>query len=147
MHMSETHKCTSCGLELPRDSFSPNRDKLNGLQSWCKSCKNKRAAQTRRNKYSHMIKTDALMGLLDSLTYCGICGKSGPLVVDHCHQTNIFRGLLCAQCNFGLGNFKDDPSLLETARLYLLAHHEPGWLTRLMALLVHVTAGNSKEQQ
>ena len=34
---------------------------------------------------------------------CEICGKScktgRSLAVDHCHQTNQFRGLLCAVCN------------------------------------------------
>lgn len=51
---------------------------------------------------------------------CLIC-KSIPvkLVIDHCHTTGKIRGLLCSQCNSGLGMFKDSPELLEQAIKYL----------------------------
>lgn len=52
--------------------------------------------------------------------HCDICGqKSVRLVVDHCHHTGKLRGILCDKCNFGLGLFKDDPSLLRRAADYL----------------------------
>lgn len=56
---------------------------------------------------------------------CAICLSTDPgkkrkhLVVDHCHKTGKIRGLLCVVCNVGLGHFKDSPSLLHTAMLYL----------------------------
>ena len=46
------------------------------------------------------------------------------LVTDHCHTTLKVRGKLCTNCNLGLGHFKDDPILLEFARLYLLNYDE-----------------------
>ena len=39
--------------------------------------------------------------------------------VDHCHTTGNIRGLLCRQCNVGLGNFQDNPLALIKAAEYL----------------------------
>jgi len=41
------------------------------------------------------------------------------IAVDHDHKTNEVRGLLCHQCNVGIGSFKDDVELLEAAVRYL----------------------------
>ena len=54
---------------------------------------------------------------------CAICfgaGKAGQrLHIDHCHETNEVRGLLCGNCNQGLGRFKDDPTSLGRAVEYV----------------------------
>lgn len=55
---------------------------------------------------------------------CMICGKSESkngrkLAVDHSHNNSNIRGLLCDECNRGLGYFKDDPKLLDNAIKYL----------------------------
>lgn len=53
---------------------------------------------------------------------CAICENNleiDKLNVDHCHTTNKIRGLLCDQCNYGLGNFKDNVSTLTKAIKYL----------------------------
>lgn len=39
--------------------------------------------------------------------------------IDHCHTTKKVRGLLCFNCNVGLGSFKDNPRLLTIAIQYL----------------------------
>lgn len=51
---------------------------------------------------------------------CGICLKSmqRPLL-DHNHTSMEVRGLLCSKCNAGLGQFDDDPKLLEAALYYV----------------------------
>jgi hypothetical protein len=61
---------------------------------------------------------------------CAICGEqerrvhpgtgeTQMLCVDHSHATNQIRGLLCADCNFMLGNAKDNISTLSKAIQYL----------------------------
>ena len=67
---------------------------------------------------------------------CAICGKppnmqAHPnqqfLAVDHVHdgtpsaKKNV-RGILCSNCNHGIGKFRDDPALLIRAALYLRSH-------------------------
>lgn len=44
---------------------------------------------------------------------CACCNKRKPLVVDHCHKTNIPRDLLCQRCNVGVGYVEDKIFLLQ----------------------------------
>lgn len=50
--------------------------------------------------------------------------KPKDLAVDHCHETNKIRGLLCSNCNTGLGLFCDDPDLIRKAAAYIESHKE-----------------------
>jgi hypothetical protein len=54
---------------------------------------------------------------------CAICRKrpEETLCVDHCHDTQKVRSLLCRKCNLGLGHLKHDPRLLRAAIAYLEA--------------------------
>ena len=55
---------------------------------------------------------------------CAICKihqkeLNKRLAVDHCHITDTIRGLLCTNCNTGIGNLRDSIELLEAAIKYL----------------------------
>ena len=53
---------------------------------------------------------------------CAICEKkiSGKDVHrDHCHTSGEWRGLLCSNCNLGLGNFQENAEILLSAWRYL----------------------------
>ena len=68
-----------------------------------------------------MISDNNLFKLIKTTNYCTICGSKDQLVVDHDHKNHKVRGMLCNHCNRGLGHFRDDPELLEFARIYLLS--------------------------
>lgn len=54
---------------------------------------------------------------------CAICKQECTtgrrLCVDHNHQTKKVRGLLCVNCNNGIGRFKDNVDLLDAATTYV----------------------------
>ena len=70
---------------------------------------------------------DAMMETQNGV--CAICGQEETrknkhtrvcrLSIDHDHETGVVRGLLCSNCNFALGGFRDDIELLESAIQYL----------------------------
>ena len=58
---------------------------------------------------------------------CGACGTdkpggAGSWHVDHCHKSDVVRGLLCWKCNVTLGLVGDDPGLLQGLMNYLRKH-------------------------
>lgn len=118
--------CTRCKVDKPETSefFPLHNRKKNGLDSWCRECRNSYRSGIRRGKYRNMISDDELSVIIKNTYECTICGDETNLVVDHCHKTNKFRGMLCNRCNQGLGLFRDDPELLEFSRIYLLSSRD-----------------------
>ena len=116
-------KCTRCKKEKPETSefFPFHNKKRNGLDSWCRECRNSYRSEIRRGQYRSMLSDNSLRNIIANTFECTICGDETALVVDHDHKTNEVRGMICNRCNKGLGLFRDNPDLLEFARIYLLA--------------------------
>lgn len=73
-----------------------------------------------KSKYNMTIEEfNALLEGQDGV--CKICSLiSPPFSVDHCHTTGKVRGLLCNQCNRGLGMLGDTSEQLKKAYDYLI---------------------------
>ncbi len=130
--------CTKCNQEKPLEDFIKDRRRKQGYASTCKPCdliRNRKyrkeyPEKRRATNRTQLLKSRYNMSDEDYDTLhtsqggvCKICSKpessGGYLVVDHCHTTGKVRGLLCHNCNKGLGMFKDQASLLNSAINYL----------------------------
>ncbi len=121
--------CTKCGqLKSPEEFHRyPWKD---GRRPDCKACRSayskarqERIGSTHFTARRHGTSASEYRDILAIQNgVCAICGtapRSRPLAIDHDHETDRLRGLLCARCNGALGMMKDDPALLRRAAFYL----------------------------
>ncbi len=111
--------CKHCGIEY---------------KAWVKhntSCSKRCSELAYRLRKWYGLTIKEYTDLLDEQDHrCKICGNRAEpegisfanrsLNVDHCHDTGKVRGLICSNCNTGLGKFKDSPELIEKAFAYLI---------------------------
>ena len=118
-------RCSECRQTLPHADFHAHRTQHDGLNTYCKSCR------SARSRAVHLMRTYKLtQGDIDRMVeeqggVCGICGEGLPEHVDHCHETGAVRGILCFNCNGGLGQFKDRVDILRKAITYLERTRDP----------------------
>ena len=126
--------CTTCNLEKLENEFASagggkKRAKCKKClalqkQQYYKDNPDKAKHRNLKTFYGIDYKQFSEMVLLQN-GLCSICKKSDRLCVDHCHKTGKVRGLLCNNCNFGIGQFQDNVSVLEGAISYLQSHNTP----------------------
>ena len=117
-------KCSNCKKLLDIEEFHREKHRPDGKCIFCKSCKRYlqlfKKFRLSKNDYEMML--DAQGGV------CAICKQPEKqkrnnvikfLGVDHNHISGKIRGILCADCNLGLGKFKDNPEMLRRALAYL----------------------------
>jgi hypothetical protein len=121
--------CSRCKEVKPHSTFTKDNSQVDKLKSWCKACVisyNKLSDNMKyygiKNRYN--LTKDQYHKLLADNPNCNICGTSQSecdrrFHVDHSHETGKVRGILCFNCNSGLGMFKDSPENLESAIKYL----------------------------
>jgi hypothetical protein len=128
-------ECTNCNSIKKLDEYHFRINKTTQTkyyQSFCKKCQNRYDYNNDKNfklKKAYGITLDQYNELLSSQNHkCAICytesnrkyrGKIKAFAVDHCHTTGTIRGLLCNDCNTGIGLLKDNVIFLESAINYL----------------------------
>ena len=128
----QTIECKKCSDNLPLDNFYFNKNGKYKKQNVCKKCMNIYDYKTDKNsklKRAYGITFDEYEELLSKQDKkCAICGidnngkyRNTPraFAVDHCHTTGKIRGLLCSDCNTGIGLLKDNINFLQSAIKYL----------------------------
>lgn len=121
--------CSICKVFKPFTEYHKHRTQQNGHVPACKPCNIKRNFIKGQllKRYGLTIE-DYNRILEEQNSRCGICGRtdsgrktSKRLCVDHDHETKRVRGLLCNNCNLGIGRFKTQ-ALLEKAIIYYKKH-------------------------
>ena len=135
--------CSHCRQELPLSEFYIAKKKLKSgkiketPRYICKACdrkakrkRDKRTPDERAN--SHLLNTYGItleqkrQMIVDQGCKCKICPKSispdehSKSHVDHCHETGHIRGVLCHNCNRGIGYLQHNPAILVSATQYLV---------------------------
>lgn len=121
--------CNVCFSEKSSDCFSKHSKSKDGRNWTCKDCSNTKARAWRdanpdaRKKYN-LVKYGISVSDWDAMFsdqggVCAICGRRQELHVDHDHETGTVRGLLCRNCNLGLGQFFDNEEIMFDAIQYL----------------------------
>jgi hypothetical protein len=116
--------CKDCQRAYVVDWQRRNKEKFNSYQrEWRSQNKEKHAASAKyskiRNKYG--LSREEYDSLMEQ-SHCGICDADlteRKPALDHCHATGKIRGVLCSQCNTGLGMFHNNPEALRRAAEYL----------------------------
>jgi len=118
-----------------KDRIKSNPERLEKLREWQKRYrdKNRKALSDGERRRRFGVTPEMYASLLQSQNgTCAICnkeetatrlGKVKALSVDHSHKTGAIRGLLCSDCNTGIGKLKDDPTILQSAIQYLTSRH------------------------
>lgn len=132
--------CTKCGEVDPLKFHKKPRTwcmactRLDNLSRYHNQCSKKREAHrlsARKSalKTQYGITYEAFLTMFETQSGgCAICAH--PIYpthedryqtgcVDHCHETGKVRGILCWDCNVGLGKFHDDTSKMLSAVKYL----------------------------
>ena len=132
-----TKVCKLCNVEKSEENYYKFHDKWSDnlyLSSRCKPChqqhKKENANKAKNNKTEKLklrygLTYEQWESMREKENYaCMICGITEDelnkvLDVDHCHESEKVRGVLCNHCNNIIGRAKDNVDLLKAAITYL----------------------------
>lgn len=120
-------ECTQCGVVDAHRNTRPGAGKRQSLylcpNGW--SARSRHQTNLEAQCYGRGITPADFQLLLSTQgNRCAVCHKSYDAAkqgwaIDHSHSTGRIRGVLCTQCNTGLGHFRDSIPALESAIEYL----------------------------
>jgi hypothetical protein len=121
-------ECPTCGSEVVRKRSRPDAARTRK----CAACKEHpqhgSAYGQAARKYNLTYEE---LDVLYAITHCDCCGTElksggGPGIssknqrqIDHCHATGTIRGVLCWNCNVGIGKLGDSIEGVKRALNYL----------------------------
>lgn len=137
--------CRSCNAARVAEYTEANREHVNALrrEARLRDPEKYRVRDRDRHKRDKTKRQDASLRrrfgiglddyermLAEQNGGCAICGAAHTTIdkrtgqpqrlhIDHCHRTGQVRGLLCSNCNIGIGYFADDPDRLKKAAEYV----------------------------
>ena len=134
-----TKYCPKCDNHKPLTGFHKNKSRGDGHAAYCKPCTQSYQSDWFQSdgatRYRKLSRARQRRGTTDEQvreifkaqgSVCAICESPEPKGkgwhLDHCHETGKNRGVLCHNCNRGLGYMKDSVEILQTAVSYLKTH-------------------------
>lgn len=140
--------CSVCGRIAPREELPPSVEKRQNASGWCRPCRREKlrsyrkhnrhltSSVARRTRSVRLLgrygapetDTQVLIDLQGGVCATG-CGATettaGTFHIDHDHARadaglSSYRGMVCSNCNVGLGYFNDDPELMVKAAEYII---------------------------
>lgn len=124
--------CTVCRGERRRgDRAAKDRENERKRERY-RNPESRRRTLSTNTRWRYGLTVEQVDELVEAQGGCAICGIAKPETergwhVDHDHACctsyptcgNCTRGILCHDCNVGLGHFRDDPNRLSSAIEYL----------------------------
>ena len=122
-------RCLVCDEVKDEEDFHKKGNSYLGRDRRCSSCKKEaRPAVHLMNEYGmtledfdNMLKKQGGTCANQACTY-GL-DDDHKLFVDHCHTTNVVRGLLCHWCNSAEGFLKSSPEVAQGLIDYMKKHN------------------------
>jgi hypothetical protein len=100
------------------DSRQYNREHKEERKAYLKQWRKENKGYQVRNRLG-LSKQEHQQLLKDCKHKCCICGSKRNLCVDHNHKTGQVRGILCQNCNRGVGLIGESIRTLKRAIIYL----------------------------
>lgn len=113
VHQLKQPKCKACAVKETQAWYATNKDVA-------KNTRLLSAYGMNLNEYkARIIAQDNSCPICNKQFSEGAFGPDSP-VVDHCHTNGHVRGIICNECNRGLGYFRDNKEALMNAAQYLV---------------------------